>query len=81
MNKITPSIPSEIRLYRKDELVDKDLLESRDIVLLIEDKHSLLVVYGVHGPEGDRTVPIGDENSIAGDTGCALVAIGERLDV
>ena len=34
----------KILLYRKLELVDEDLLEGIEIVLLIEDKHRLLVV-------------------------------------
>lgn len=35
----------EVGLYGKGKLIDEDLLESRDIVLLVEDEHGLLVVH------------------------------------
>ena len=34
----------KILLYRKLELVDEDLLEGIEVVLLVEDKHSFLVI-------------------------------------
>ena len=34
----------KILLYRKLKLVDEDLLEGIEIVLLVEDKHRLLVI-------------------------------------
>lgn len=35
----------KVGFHRKQELVDKYLLESSDIVLLIEHQHGLLVIY------------------------------------
>ena len=72
---------SEVGLYCKGKLVDKNLLESGNIVLLVEDKHSLLVVHRVNRTEGYRAVLVRNQNCIAGDAGSALVAVGEWLDV
>ena len=38
----------EVLPYRKLKLIDEDLLESIKVVLLIEDKHGLLVVNRVN---------------------------------
>ena len=35
----------EVGLHGKGKLIDEDLLESRDVVLLVEDEHGLLVVH------------------------------------
>lgn len=37
----------KIRLHSKQELFDKDFLESSDVILFVEYEHSLLVVDGV----------------------------------
>jgi hypothetical protein len=68
-------------LHCKGKLVDENLLESGNIVLLVEDKHSLLVVHRVNRTEGYRAVLVRNQNCIAGDAGSALVAVGEWLDV
>ena len=44
----------KIRLHSKQELLDKDFLESSDVILFIKHEHSLLVVYGVNGSERNR---------------------------
>ena len=43
---------SEVGLDGKSELVDENLLESGDVVLLVEDKHSFLVIHGIDRTEG-----------------------------
>ena len=71
--------PSEIRLNSKPELLDKNLLECRNVVLLIEQKHSFFVINAIHRPERDGAVTIGDKHGIACDAGHPFVAIVERL--
>ena len=61
--------------HRKVKLVDENLLEGIQIVLLVEDKHCLLVVDGVNRTETQRTVAVGYQNGIAGNAGRALVAV------
>ena len=72
---------SEVGLDGKSELVDENLLESGDVVLLVEDKHSFLVIHGIDRTEGYRAVLVRDQDSVAGDAGSALVAVRECLDV
>ena len=48
----------KIRLHCKQELLDKDFLESSDVILFVEHEHSLLVVYGVNGSERNRAIAI-----------------------
>ena len=72
---------SEICLNSEGELVYEDLLKSREVVLLIEDKHSLLIVHWIYRTEGYRAVLVRNQDGIAGDAGSALVAVGEWLDV
>ena len=48
----------KIRLHSKQELLDKDFLESSDVILFIKHEHSLLVVYGVNGSERNRAIAI-----------------------
>ena len=45
--------------YRKLKLVDEDLLESIEIVLLVEYKHRLLVVDRINRAEAQRTIAVG----------------------
>ena len=71
----------EIGLDSETELIDEYLLEGIKVVLLIEDKHRLLIVDRINRAETQRAVSIGYQNGIAGDTGCALVAIGECLNI
>jgi len=68
-------------LHGKGKLIDENLLESGNIVLLVEDKHSLLVVHRVNRTEGYRAVLVRNQDGIAGDAGSALVAVGEWMDV
>ena len=75
------STESEVGLDREGELVNENLLECRNIVLLIEDKHSLLVVHGINRTEGYRAVLVRDQDCVAGNAGRTLVSIGECLDV
>ena len=65
----------KILLHRKVKLVDENLLEGIQVVLFIEDEHCLLVVDGVNRAETQRTIAVGYQNGIAGDTGRALVAV------
>ena len=48
----------KIRLHSKQELLDKDFLESSDVILFVEYEHSLLVVDGVNGSERNRAIAI-----------------------
>ena len=48
----------KIRLHSKQELLDKDFLESSDVILFVEHEHSLLVVDGVNGSERNRAIAI-----------------------
>ena len=48
----------KIRFHSKQELLDKDFLESSDVILFVEHEHSLLVVYGVNGSERNRAITI-----------------------
>jgi hypothetical protein len=67
--------------YGKVKLVDENLLEGIQIVLLIEDEHCLLIVYGVNRPKTQWTVAVGNQNGITGDASRALIAVRERLDI
>ena len=48
----------KIRLHSKQELLDKDFLESSDVILFIKHEHSLLIVDGVNGSERNRAIAI-----------------------
>ena len=48
----------EIRLHGKLELIHKDFLECRDIILLIENQHGFLVIYGFYTTERKRTISV-----------------------
>ena len=48
----------KIRLHSKQELLDKDFLESSDVILFVEHEHSLLIVDGVNGSERNRAIAI-----------------------
>ena len=48
----------KIRLHSKQELLDKNILESSDVILFVEHEHSLLVVDGVNGSERNRAIAI-----------------------
>ena len=48
----------KIRLHSKQELFDKDFLESCNVILFVEHEHSLLVVDGVNGSERNRAIAI-----------------------
>ena len=48
----------KIRLHCKQELLDKDFLESSDVILFVEHEHSLLIVDGVNGSERNRAITI-----------------------
>ena len=48
----------KIRLHCKQELLDKDFLESSDVILFIKHKHSLLIVDGINGSERNRAIAI-----------------------
>ena len=66
---------SEILSHSKLKLVDKYLLEGTKVVLLIENKHSLLVVDRIDRAETQRTITICYQDGIAGDASRALVAV------
>ena len=57
----------KILSYCELKLVDENLLESIEIVLLVKYKHGLLVVDRVDRAEAQRTIAVGNKNSIAGD--------------
>ena len=67
--------------YGKFKLFDEYFLESIKVVLLVKDKHGLLVINRVNRTETQWTITIGYQDGIAGDAGCALVAIRESLDI
>ena len=69
------SSQSKILPHGKVKLVDEYLLEGIQTVLLVEDKHCLLVVDGVNRTETQRTVAVGYQNGVAGDAGRAFVAV------
>lgn len=48
----------KIRLHSKQELFDKDFLESSDVILFVEHEQSLLIVDGVNGSERNRAIAI-----------------------
>ena len=51
-----PLYSLKISYYRKLKLINKDLLESRIIVLLIKDQHCFLVFNRIYCSERDRTI-------------------------
>ena len=67
--------PSKVLPHSKIELVDENLLEGIQIVLLVKDEHCLLVVDGVNRTETQRTVAVGYQNGITGNTSRTLVAV------
>lgn len=71
----------EISLNSEGKLVNEDFLESGNIILLVENKHGLLVIHGIHRTEGNRAVAVGYEDSVAGNACGALVSIGKSLYV
>ena len=71
----------KIGLHRKAELVDENLLEGREVVLLIEQEHRLLVVDAPDRAERDGAIAVGYQYGIARDAGNALVAVVECLNV
>ena len=44
IGNLTRKLPLKIRLHCKQELLDKDFLESSDVILFIKHEHSLLIV-------------------------------------
>ena len=77
----TSTAPLKIFSYCKLKLVDEDLLEGIEIVLLVENEHSLLVVNGINRAETQRTIAVGNQYGVAGDASRALVAIRKCLDI
>ena len=74
-----PKVSLKVFSDGKLKLVDEDLLKGMEAVLLVEDEHGFLVVYGIDRTETQRTITIGYEHGIGGDAGRALVAVGESL--
>ena len=75
----TSTAPLKIFSYCKLKLVDEDLLEGIEIVLLVENEHSLLVVNGINRAETQRTIAIGYQDGITGNAGRSLITIRECL--
>ena len=48
----------KIRLHCKQELLNKDFLESCNVILFIKHEHCLLIVDGVNGSERNRAIAI-----------------------
>ena len=71
----------EIGFHGESELFDKNTFEGCDAVLFIKQQHGFLIVYGVHGAERQRTISGRYQHGIADDTGRALIAVVERLDI
>ena len=71
----------EVCFDGEEELVNEDAFEGGDIVLLIEHQHGFLVIDGIYCTEGDRAVTVGNKYAVAYDACCALVAVGECLNV
>ena len=57
------------------------MFEGIDIVLFVENKHRLLVIDGIHRAETQRAIAVGYQYGIAGNTCCALIAVGKGLDI
>ena len=71
----------KIRLHSKQELFDKDFLESSDVILFVEHEQSLLIVDGVNGSERNRAIAICYLDSIARDSCSPLVSIHKGLNI
>ena len=71
----------KILSYRELELVDENLFEGIDIVLLVEDKHGLLVIDRINRAETQRTVAVRNQDGIAGNASRTFVTIRECLDI
>ena len=72
---------AKILSYGELKLVDEDLLEGIEIILLVENKHRVLVVKWIDRAKAQRAIAVGNQYGIAGDAGCAFVAIGECLNI
>ena len=72
---------SEICIHRELELLHKYLLESRNIILLIENKHGFLVIDRLHTAERQRAISMCNQHRIGADAGHTLIAIHKSLDI
>ena len=63
----------EILSDSKFKLINKYLLECVETILLIKNEHCFFIVNRVHRPETQRTITIGYQYGIAGDTCRAFV--------
>ena len=70
-----PVAQSEISPNGKGELFNEDLLESGDIVLLVEDEHGFFVIHGVNCTEGNRAIIVRNQDGIAGNACSPFVAV------
>ena len=71
----------EVLFDGKLVLLDKNLLERIQVILFIKYQHRFLIVDGTHRAKTQGTVPISNQNGIACDASCALIAIGECLNI
>ena len=51
---------SKVSFHGEKKLIYENLLESRDVILLIEEEHCFLIVNGIDCAERDRTIAIGN---------------------
>lgn len=75
------SMDLEVGVDGKAELVYKNLLEWRDIILLIKQQHRFFIIDTVNSAERDGAIPICYKNGIACNTCYAFITIVECLDV
>lgn len=66
LRQVSKDDASEVRLHSKLELIHKDFLECRDIILLIENQHGFLVIDGFYTTERKRTVAVSYQHCIGG---------------
>ena len=71
----------EIVVDRKRELLDKELLVGRQVILLIKENHRLFIVDRFDAPVREGTIAVLDQEAIAGDSPGPFVPIFERLDI
>ena len=71
----------EISFHGKAELFNENFLESRNVVLLVKQKHGLFVVNAVYRAERDGAIVVGDKDGVARNTGNAFVSIVKGLNI
>lgn len=71
----------KIRFHGKTKLVNENLLEGRNVVLFVKQKHGLFVIYAVHRAERDGAMVFGNKDGVARNSCNALIAVIKRLNI